>query len=362
MPNKLYMAVGEEATRGTAQSATVGFVPLSNPSIPDADFKDESRKEYRGEDSQKGDFQARRNSQGWTSSLNMPFYTEAGTVKGIMGTILKHFFGGATSAQNATTGQYLHMMSERSNPFAAANLGDKALTLNLNLNEGDTMRLWPFIGGRLKSLTFNQETGSQLIVIAEIMGQRRGSTASEIGTVVMPAEALRCDYPSFKLWTGTITRTGTGPNFTQFAFGSATAIKPDKFTCKIDAKREDIIRLSGLNYPDVTRCGKFEVTMEFTIDFSDPAAGFSAVDDINSWFAALSETNFCAQWDTGTQAGTGDNHMLILDLPRMLRLGGKPEYDLEKDPMVTLKYRGLVDITACQYLVGCMLKNTATTV
>lgn len=67
--NKIYCAIGEEANRGTAESTTVGFIPLLNSGIP-----------------------------------------KAAMTKGIIGTLLKHFFGKATSAQNATTGQYRHIL------------------------------------------------------------------------------------------------------------------------------------------------------------------------------------------------------------------------------------------------------------
>jgi len=65
---------------------------------------------------------------------------------------------------------------------------------------------------------------------------------------------------------------------------------------------------------------------------------------------------------TGTQAGTGDNHGLYIDIPRALRSGGSPEYDLEKDPMITLTYEGLYDAATCGYIVGLMLKNTASAI
>jgi hypothetical protein len=45
--NKIYLAIGEETARGTAESSTVGFVPLISPSIPKSEFDDKPRGELR---------------------------------------------------------------------------------------------------------------------------------------------------------------------------------------------------------------------------------------------------------------------------------------------------------------------------
>lgn len=357
--NKVYLAIGEEATRGTKEVTTVGFIPLLSPSMPVTEFDDRRRKEFRGEDTVKGDTTNIRMSKTWTGSIEFPMFTEAGTTVGMVGTVFKHFFGTVASDQNATTGQYYHMLYPVTDPFATANLGTKALTLNYNINEGTVMKNWPFVGGRVSGLTFEQEAGEHLKVTAEMFGQFRDTTTAELGSQTFAAENLRCDYNNATVYTGTITRTGTGPDFTEFAFGSATTIKPDKVTIKIEDGREDIIRLAGVDYPDKTRLGMFKVEFELTIDWEDPASGFSSADDFNLWIASSSETNFTVLWDTGTVAGTGDNHLMVLDIPRAQRMGGEPEYDLEKDPMVTLKYEGLYDATTTKYIVGLFLKNTA---
>lgn len=254
------------------------------------------------------------------------------------------------------------MMCPAADPFNASNLGDKALTLNLNINEGAAVKNWPFVGGRVKSLSFEQEAGSPLKLKAEIIGQRRDAVTAELGNAVFAQESLRCDYNNLKLYTGPVTRIGTGPDYTDYSFASATIIKPDKVSVKIENGMEDVLRLSGLDYPDRTRMGQFKATMEMTIDWEDPASGFSSVSEFNSWMAASGSKNFFFHWDTGTQAGSGDNHGLYIDLPIMQRMGGEPDYNLEKDPMITLKYEGLFDADTTKYLAGIMLKNTASAI
>ena len=360
--NKLYLALGEEAARGTKEASTVGFIPILSPSIPKVEYDDKLQEEFRGDDAVKGNTSVRRMGQKWSGSIEMPFFTEAGSTEGMVGTLLKHFFGSSTSAENASTGQYYHMLYPVSDPFASSNLGTKALTLNLNINEGATMKNWPFVGGRISSLNFDQEAGGELKVSADLFGQFRDTTTAEIGSPVFAAENLRCDYNNLSVYTGSITRSGTAPDYTDFSFGSATQIKPDKISVKIENGMEDVLRLSGVDYPDKTRMGRFKVSVEMTIDWEDPASGFSSIDEFNAWMAASSETNLFLHWDTSTQAGTGDNHSLYLDIPRAQRKGGDPDYSLDKDPMITLTYEGLYDETTANYLVGCMLKNSASAI
>lgn len=359
---RIYLAIGEEAARGAKESAAVGYVPLLNPGIPKIAFDDKRIAEWRGEDAGKGDSAVRRMSRRWSASIETPFFTEAGGVKGMTGTLVKHFFGKAVSTQNGATGQYGHMFYPVPDPFDAGNIGGKALTLNLNINEGAVMKNWPFVGGRVRSMTFSQEAGGHLLMSFELFGQKRDAATAELGSAVFAAENLRCDFNNVKVYTGAITRVGTGPDFTGFTFASATQLRPDKISIKIENGMEDVMRLSGLDYPDKTRMGKFKVSLDMTLDWEDPASGFSSVDEFNSWLGGASSTNFCAVWDTGTQAGAGGNHALIVDVPVAHRLGGDPDYSLDKDPMISLKYEGLYDATTTKYLVGILLKNTASAV
>ena len=186
------------------------------------------------------------------------------------------------------------------------------------------------------------------------------TTTAELGSPVFPAENLRFDNTGLKVYTGTITRTGTAPDFTQFAFGSATQVYPQKVVLKLEDGKTDVMTMSGVNYANKTRLDAIiKATLEMQFDWEDPASGFSSIDEFNAWVAAFSQTNFCLVWDSGTQAGTGDNHMLIVDLPAMKRSGGDPDFQLDKDPAISLSYEGMMDAATCKYLVGLLLKNTA---
>ncbi len=341
------------------ESSAVGFIPLLNPAIPRTEFEERDRREFRGEEAALGLSSITRASQRWSASIETSFYTESGSAKGLIGTLLKHFFGRCSTGQNGATGQYHHMFYPVADPFADDCLGEKALTLNLNINEGALVRNWPYAGARVKSLAFEQEAGHPLKLTAGLIGQKRDDSAAEIGSPVFAPENLRCDYNNLSIYSGAITRTGSAPDFTAFSASGATAIRPDKVSIKMENGMEDTLRLSGVEYPDRTRSGLFKVIAEMIIDWEDPSNGFSSIGEFRDWLSGAGETNLFFRWDTGTQAGSGENHSLSIDLPRLYRKGGEPDYKMDKDPMITLKYEALYDASAAKYITGVMLVNTA---
>ena len=360
--NQFYLAVGEEAARGTAESTTVGFIPVDTATFPTFEPADEPVLDFRGEQTALGDSRYRRNSEKWSASFDIPMFTESGTTAGMMGTILKHFFGGSSSSENASTGQYIHMLYPVSDPFVTGNLGATALTLNTNITQNaSTIQNHVFDGGRVSALTFTQAVGSPLKVSASFMGQQH-TVSTAIATPTYAAENLLCDYDKLSAYFGTITRTGTAPDYTDFTFASATQVCPDSITVTIANGLNDKQVLCGSKYPSKSNLGKYTCTVEMTIDFEDPATGFSSYDDFVAWHSALSTTNLFLNWDTGTTAGTGDKHSFGLDIPVALRNGGQPSFSTDADPTISLKYTAEMDLTTTQYMVGAYLKNTASAI
>ncbi len=354
---KYYVAIGEEAARGTPESTTVGFMPLNGFTPPKMEFDDQPRKDFRGEASIKGSTAVRRLGQKWSWSGETDFFTEAGTVSGMVATVLKHFFGGMVLVPNGATGQYSQLFYPSTDPFGSSGLGVKALTANFNLNEGDLMKNWPFVGGRVSAINLTQEMGQSLKFGFDMFGQYRAAVTAEIGSPAYAAENLRCDYNNMTVYTGIITRVGVAPDYTDFTFGSATQIKVEKISIKIENGTKDEMRAEGVDYPTKTMRGQFKVSVEISVDWEDPASGFSSVDDFNAWMAAASETNLFAHWDTGVQAGTGDNHSFYVDMPRLRRTGGEPSFSDETNAKATLTYEGLVSATTLHQIMT-MLKNT----
>ncbi|CAG0933371.1 hypothetical protein PLCT1_02347 [Planctomycetaceae bacterium] len=360
---RAYVAIGIEAARGTAESTTVGFIPVNSFSLPKPDFMANKRQEFRGEDTAKGPVTERRMGQQWNGlSLEMPFYTESGSAKGLVGGIIKHFFGTATTAQNAATGQYAHMAYAIPNPHGTgATLEAVALTANMNAMHGDTIKNHPYTGGRVSKLSFKQEPAQSLLMTAELMGQKLDAIAAGIASPVFAAENLRADFNNMTVRAGaTVTRTGSAPDYTNIT-SNGTVVTPDSLSLELDFGKEDRMILNGTDTVGKTSVKELTGKLSMTFDFEDPASGFSSVDEFTTWLAAQSETNFLITWDTGTQAGTGLNHQLIIDLPVCNRLGGMPEIARDGDPKITLEFDFHYSATT-KYSAGVLLINTASAV
>lgn len=358
-----YLAVGEEAARGTAEKTTLGFIPIMEPFIPIPDFNDQKRMEYRGEDRAKGPSAVRRFSGSWSGSFQTPVFTEAGTVAGMIGTLFKHFFGKVTTAQNASTGQYYHMYYPSTAPYdTGATLVSKALTFNSNFNKGATIYNHPYVGGRMNKLTLSQEAGQLLMATFDVFGQYQDIEDTAIASPTFAAENLGLRRSHLLFYNGSgISRTGTGPDYTAIAKGTMNQVSPESLTFEITANRTDEIRFDGAAYPTKTICGEFEYALTFKVDWEIPSSGFSSPAEWISWYTGVGNTPFLAVWDTGVQAGTGDNHSLIIDFPIANRIA--PTFDVNTTTKkIELKYEGLVDLTTTTYGLGMMLKNTASAV
>ena len=359
---RAFLAIGVEAVRGTKEATTVGFVPLEDFSLPKVDYMSKKRQGFRGEETALGATTEERWGEKWEGPFNMRFYTEAGGGNGIMGSLFKHFFGTATSSQNAATGQYRHMFYAVNDPFGpGATLESKGLTFNENSTQSGTLKNFPFLGGRVKKITLKQELGASLIMSIETMGQKLDTVTAGIASPTFAAENLRCDYNNLDMRMGaTVTRTGTAPDYTALSSNGAV-VKPDSVTIEIERGMVDEQVLDGTTSPGKTSVGELTGKLSMTIDYEDPASGFSSVDEFMAWIAGVSETNFFLAWNTGTQAGTGDNHMLIIDLPACNRLGGPPEIKRDGKSKITLEYDFHYSATT-KYAIGMLLKNTAAAV
>lgn len=363
MDFKAYLAVGEEANRGTAEVTTVGFMPITECDLPGIDFMTKKRGEFRGEESRLGHTTERRMGQKFDWSITFPVFSEAGTTKGIVGTLLKHWAGKVTTLQNGATGQYDHMIYPVTNPFAAANLGTKALTLVFNIIAATgVIKSYPYTGCRPAKVKLSQKPGEDLMCTISGFGQKLGAIAAGLASPLYAAENLRMDYSMCSLYTGAVTRTGTPPNYTNIVQNSATRITPDELTLELDNGQKDKHVLDGNTSPNKTNVGIVTGSLEVKIDFEDPSSGFSSVDDWNAWLAGVSAINGLLTWDTGVQAGTGRNHRIIVDLPIMNRQGGKPGIKQDADPDISLKYDFHYDGTTTLYTAGILLCNTASAV
>jgi len=365
MQSNSFVAIGvEDGARGTAEKATVSFMPTLEvaPVVPDY-MSRERDEELRGEDSRLGLYSTIRMGEAW-SGLSVPFlgYTEGGTEKSGIGTILKHCLGGDTTAQEGATGQHNHMFYPVSDPWYGGHVYLDGLTVNLNYFEGNTQKNHPYNGGRVTKLSFQQDVARPLVITAEFMGQKLDTAEAAISSPAFPAENLRLDYNNLVVRTGAISRTGSAPDYTDIT-SSANQIKPKSLSLELDPAYTDEQELDGTDTMGRTNVGKFRAKLTMELTYQTPGSGFSSVDEFNSFLAASSQIPILLTWDTGTIAGSSGakNHALIIDLPNCERMHGAPAPVQEGDPTVSLEFDCLVDSTTL-YAVGILLQNSASAI
>lgn len=359
---KHYLAIGEEAARGTAEKTTVGFIPLNEPFMPKPEYNDQEINEYRGEDRGKGPNEMRRFDSKWSGSLDMPIFCDSGTVTKFVGTMLKHFFGDVTSTQNGGTGQYVHTFYPNTAPFdTGATLVAKALTLNSNWSYGSTVKNNAYTGGRFNKLTISQEQGQLAKAVFEAFGQTLDDNITLISTPTFADEDKGLRPSNLSVYNGAgITRgAGTPPAYTtSWLPNTMNQLKPETISIEIENGWADSLRFDGNQYPDKTETSVWKYTLNMKIDWEVPSSGFDSTAEWVAWNNAIGNTPFLIVWDTGTEAGSGgDNYGIKIDLPMANRVS--PDFDLSQigAKKIDLKYEGLVDLSTTTYLLGMQLIN-----
>lgn len=359
---KHYIAYGEQAVLETAEKSTVGFLPVTSFQGAGLEPIDEEKSEFRGDERVLGVTNVIRYGVKWSRSPEMPFFVESGSDKNLPAKIIKHLGGIGASSENVSTGQFYNTIYPVSDPRDAANLGTKALTFNSNFSHGDVIRNHPHVGAITKGISFVQAQNADLMWTPDHEGPFIEVNEAEIGSPTFPAENLRLKYNHVLAYSGTITTVGSAPVFTGFTFGSADQFKPKDLNINFTCDRTIDVEFCGKDYPTDIIDGEHVVEIDFTVNFNDPASGFDSIDEFTAWLASVTTTqSFCFYWDTGVQAGSGNNYGMYIYLPEMYRVGPEITWDPLKAPVINLKYKGKYNATALALWV-ILIENTATTI
>lgn len=342
-----FVALYEETTRGT-KGATPLFLPVMNSLLPTYSPTDEPRKEFRGSDTALGDLSAVRRSEQWTYSLECAWYPGAET-----GLLFKHLLGSVTArsvvaASTAYEGiQYPVAMAYGT----GANLGDKAIGLEVNYDDGNgTTKSRYYGGGRVKTVAITGEGTDDVKLVFELMGPGEYIAAESTETAGASFPTLSPFLASdLLLYAGSgVTRTGTAPDYTALEPGSMTPFRPDSLSLTITNGLDDKVIMNGVKGPSwTTRTGQVQVELSVPVDWDDPSTGFSSKDEYDKLFAGVSTNSFMIVADNGAIAGTSSvNYSATIDLPAMLNNSETPALTNEgATGTVGLTYTSLNDTT-----------------
>lgn len=286
MSVKQYLALCEQTARDTLPgSPSYLFYPVDAKLDPTPEFKEDSVKEWRAQDTAQGDVEADRSSTaykyGWESRI---FPGEE------LALLLTHLLGAAAapvslSAPNAAASRIMFQTSSEIYGDGAS-LSDKALALFPHTCKpgSSTTTCQQFLGFRPKDADLDFKGGEFAKLKMNLMtGPWAGlPEQTAIAGVAFPAAKAFRSSPKLYMGAGA-TLTGSAGAYTDFAPGTMAECKPDDLTIKLNPGHDDKHKMNGVEGPSVTeKTGAWDCSAEYTHDFADPASGRSTYDD---WYA-----------------------------------------------------------------------------
>ena len=354
-----YLAIYEEEVRGEAPVAPATlFVPVISGIEPAYKVKDEPRKEFRGADTALGNTSVVRRDSEFEVKLQAAFYPGKE-----LGLLLKHAIGFAGARSVVDTTAYKGILFPKSAPYGDGNpLSTTAVALVPNTDRDGTTVSQVFGGARFKAVTFSVKPSSDVTIDFEGSGAggwvgdpNQAATAGASFPTVAPYVS---NDVKFYIGAGA-TRTGVAPNYTALAPNTMKQIIPDEATIKITNGLADVAKLNGVSGPSVTqRNGQYVVEIDMTLDFTDPASGFSSIDEYEALFGGQRTNSIMVVFSHPELAGDATEHYAaIIDVPLAMVAADAPTRDNEgKQTKVKFKFTSLYSDTT-KYPVALLLTD-----
>lgn len=291
MPAKQFIAISEQTVRSAINGTPAyKFYPITGKLEPTPKYKDDIIKEWRAVSTAQGDVYDERSSTSWDYSLEGRIYPGAE-----LALLIKYLMGYAAtttplSSPNSAAARTVY--SSASEMYGDdAQLLDGAIAIVPNVAKGTTTYCQKFTGGRPKSAQFTFKGGEAASFKIDFIGGPWVGAVEQtaITGVSFPASKALRSVPKIYFGSGAIT-TGTAPNYTEVAPGTMSRALPDDLTITMDNGIEDVYKMNDIEGPSVSeRARQWSITAEFTIDFADPASGWSSYD---AWAAGFSDVQY----------------------------------------------------------------------
>jgi hypothetical protein len=276
------------------------FYKVSGNLEPDPDYKEGAVHEWGAADTSQGDVEDERTSTAWKYAWESRVFPGEEFLL-----IMTHLLGGAAAPialeapDAAATRNILYTVSEIFGD--GGSLGDQAIAIIPNTKAGANTYSQNFLGGRMKDAEFDFKGGEALMLKMTMMGGPWISAPEQpaIAGVAYPAAKALRSKPKVYLGDGAAL-TGVAPDYTDFLPGTMLLAKPDDLTIKIEPGHDDKFKMDGEDGPSTTeRTGAWKISMEYTHDFADPAAGHSTYDAWKAQFSGVSYVPVMIVLDSG---------------------------------------------------------------
>ena len=356
---KEYLAIVEEATRGTDPGSGYKFLPIKSGLVPKFEPKDEPRAEFRG--TVLGKNNTRRISSAVSHSLEAYFYPGDE-----LGLFFQHLLGGMVTRATLDTSAYKGLLYPVLMPYGdGAPLTTKAIGAVPNTNEEGTTKSQYFGGERVRSATISIKPDDDVSVSVELgaPGAHVGAVdQTAIGSVSLPwVEPFTYAHAKFYIDASGPSRTGSAPEFSDIDPSGMTQFFPDEFNISITnglGDKDVLDVIASVN--GTVREGEPVVECDFSIDYRDPSTGFSPAAQFKSLYSDAQAVAIVVVLEHTELAGAAtEKYKVVIDLP-LLQVSAEPaERDVEsKTPVQKFSFKGLSP-DATMYPVAMMTIDQA---
>ena len=272
--------------------------------------------------------------------LDFPIYPEGGGDKGGIGLLLKHVCGNVVTGTYTAT-EYLHTFTPHDNLFGnlAAGTGNAAGTgrvfgLTYHIGREDdagTIRDYPFLGNRLRSIAFSCAAGEELKCTVDSVARKASAHGTAILNVAFPTMAPF-------MWKDAIFQTGVN----EAGAGGTERTELEAFSISIDNSFKEVWTLGTNVLGRVVPNGQRVVTGSY----SAPYVGWVRT-EYDKWVAGNASAI--------NMAFINGVYRLEFRCPNIIYTGNAPSVDSMEENVVEMPFQALV---STNFDVRMFLVNT----
>ena len=260
--------------------------------------------------------------------VDFTVYPEGGGDKGGIGLLLKHAFGNVVTGTFSGAGTYLHTFTPHDNLFQnlAAGTGNAAGTgrvfgLTYHIGREDdigTIRDYPFLGNRLRSIAFSCAAGEELKCTLDSVARR----ASAHGTAI-----LSVSFPSMApfMWKDATFQVGVN----EAGAGGTERTTLEAFSITLDNTLKEVWTLGTNVLGRVVPNGQRVVTGSYTAPFEGWVR-----DEYDKWVAGNASAI--------NMAFVAAPYRLEFRCPNIFYTGNAPNVDSLEENVIEMPFQALV--------------------
>ena len=306
--SKQFLALSKQTVRNALDAVpTYLFYPISGKLEPEPEFKEEPRKEYRGADTRMGYVNDLRRATSFKFTLDGSCYPGAER-----GALLRLLVGYLAAAATVDASAFKHILFPISPAYGTGQpLTDEAIALVPNTDKDGITVSQNWVGARPKSYKLTLKGLEDVKLAIEMTGGpwigAPGQAETAGASFPVAAPFLAGDA---KCYIGSgAALTGVAPNYTDIAPGTMNQFLPDDLELEFNMGYEDIAKLNGEDGPSVTQANaQVMVKAKFTVDYTDPASGWSSYDEWAARFTGINYLPLMVVLDNGELAGAATQH------------------------------------------------------